>query len=344
MERIAKETPKPCFAVEFDLSSKICQDCEVQQQCFEALGVRRNKITLDKVVFSVVPPEYGLSTLDTADDPELSNIERTYMVCHQTIFGCRPRDSVGKHKRAVIAKFREAGCSIRLFMLTNMLAYKLQREIRAETEEGNSSTRYRAVLFTHASAIKRVNAYRDLCRKEFGTFDLKSLDTLTESDYAEADLEKRMLRSEIDAGKFIMGYKIRHSGPAWEALYLSEETMLDPYWLATEDTYEKTILNPYLAGNKGSKDEARLRYSVTQIVAQMKKKKDWGIAVFQARERIMQKAVVQVLNAYSFDPRDFETDQEVITNPLEFWVFVARAAQQFNCIKFLEGESSMFKR
>lgn len=343
MERIAQPVPKPCYAVEFDLSSPICQECEFQQQCFDALGARKHKITLNKVEFKLVPKSYGLDNV-TVEDPELPTIERTYLVCHQTIFGRRPKDRISQHKNLLLRNVKLAGCSIRLFMLANMIGFKQQQKQIAENTDRSVKHYYSAVLFTHANSIERVNMYREMCRKEFGTFDLSALDTLTEGGYAENDVERRLSMSEITAAKFLVGFKLRNGGPPWKYLYDSLEFQLDPYWLATEPSYRDTVLKAYLGGERGSKAINNHRYSVTQIIAQMKKKKDWAIAIFQARERIMPRSVSEVLHHFGFHEEDFEIDQEPITSTTDFWVFVARAMQHIHCIRYLEGDRSVFKR
>lgn len=343
MERIAQSVPKPCYAVEFDLSSQVCRECEFQADCFEALGVRKQKISLDKVEFTLVPKGYGLSRIP-CDDPELPTIERTYIVCHQTIFGRRPKDKIGKHLNSILANVKKSKASIRMFMLANMVAYQQQQRLVAERTEKGEKEFYSTVLFTYANSVSRVEMFREMCQKEFGTFNLSSLDTLTEGGYAENDIERRMEHSEITAARTLIGYKIRNSGPGWKALYEHQELTLDPYWLATEKTYEETILKPYWAGDKGTKMLANHRYSVTQVMAQMKKKKDWAIAIFQARERVMPGCVSRVLHHFGYLPKDFEVNQVPVVSVMEFWVEVARAIQHVECIRYIDGDRSVFKR
>jgi hypothetical protein len=343
MERIAQPVPKPCYAVEFDLSSPVCQECELQRQCFEALGVRKQKVTLDKVEFSLVPKDFGLSKIKL-DDPELPTIERTYIVCHQTIFGRRPKDKIGQHLNSFLANVRKSKASIRMFMLANMVGHQQQQQTVAERTEREAGKYYSAVLFTHANAVTRVEMYREMCQKEFGTFNLSALDTLTEGGFAENDLERRMEHSEVTAARTLIGWKIHKGGPGFAALYDHQELTLDPYWLATEPSYEETILKPYRDGNKGTAMQARHRYAVGQVRAQMKKKKDWAIAVHQARERVMPGCVVRVLHFFGYHPKDFEVENVPQTNAMEFWTSVARVIQHVECIRYLDGDRSVFKR
>jgi hypothetical protein len=343
MERIAQSVPKSCYAVEFDLSNQVCQQCEFQQSCYEALGARKHRITLDKVEFTLVPSEFGISKIP-CDDPELPTIERTYVLCHQTIFGRRPKDKIGKHLNSILANVRKSKASIRMFMLANMVGYQQHQKTVAAHVDREEKKYYNTKLFTYANSVTRVAMYQEICQKEFGTFNLSSLDTLTEGGYAENDIERRMEHSEMTAARAVIGHKIHRGGPPWEAVYESQELTLDPHWLATEKTYKTTIIAPYLAGNRGSKVQASHRYSVLQVEAQMKKKKDWAIAIFQARERVMPGVVSRVLHHFGYLPKDFEFEQKPVTAAMDFWVNVAQAIQHVECLRFIDGDRSVFKR
>jgi hypothetical protein len=343
MERIAQPVPKPCYAVEFDLTNPVCRECEFQTGCYEALGVRKHKITLEKVEFELVPKGFGITKIP-CDDPELPTIERTYILCHQTIFGRRPKDKIGQHLSSILTNVRKSKASIRMFMLANMVAYQQQQRLIAEKTASSEKMYYSSLLFTYANSVSRVEMFREMCQKEFGTFSLSSLDTLTEGGYAENDIERRMEHSEVTAARTLIGYKIRNGGPGWAQVYEHQELTLDPHWLATEKTYEDTILKPYWAGDKGTKAQASHRYSVCQVLAQMKKKRDWAIAVFQARERMMQPCISRVLHSFGYGVKDFEVEQVPVTSAMDFWLGIARVIQHVECIRYIDGDRSVFKR
>jgi hypothetical protein len=344
MERTAKPVPKPCYALEFDLRKSMCQECEFQRACYEDLGMRQNRITLDKVVFKLVPTSYGLTDIDMGDDPELPHLENLYLICHETVFGCQPHDSVRRHKAEIIAKFRQAkNTSMRLFMLANMVAHQQWEITVAERMNRKAKNWFHAKLLTSDQAITRLDAYRDMCRKAFGSFDIGSLSLLTDGEYEKTDIEKKMLHSEITAARRLVQFKIGRGGPGLEHLYHWEELTLDPYWLATEPTYMETVLKPHLAGKKGTRTINNHRHSVTQVIAEMKRKRDWGIAIFQARERVMQSALGTVLHQWGFDRQDFEFDQETVENVMDFWAFVGRAIQHVHCLRYVDGEDETLR-
>jgi hypothetical protein len=360
MERIAKSVPKPCYALEHDLTTDVCRQCHVQKECFEAMGSRRQKVTLDKMTFKLVPASFGLHDTDMGEDPELPQIERTYALCYYTVFGRRPKDKIGQHKNLVIRKFRQAGCSLRLFMLANMVGHQ-QREITVAAKmQREPKNTFSAALLTTEQSITRLDMYREMCRKSFGTFDLGALDTLTKGGYAENDIEKRMLHSEVTAARVAVAYKVAKGGPGFvDHVYRCEELTLDPYWLATEPTYLKNVLKPHLDGQHGTKAINNHRHSVTQVLSQMKRKREWAIAVFQARERIMQQAIGTVLHGQGFLPIDFEFDEvyrvnfEVkkiidddiekvkfleIESVMQFWADIGKAIQHVHCLRFVANE------
>lgn len=343
MERIAQSVPKSCYAVEFDLSNPVCQECEFQKSCYDALGGRKQLVPLDRVEFTLVPKEYGLSKIP-CDDPELPTIERTFILCHQTIFGRRPKDKIGKHLNSIMSNVRKSGVAIRMFMLTNMVAHQQHQRTVAEHTDREEKKFYHPKNMIYEHSIKRVEMYREMCQKEFGTFNLSSLDTLTEGGYAENDIERRMEHSEFTAARSLVGHKIHRGGPQWLAVYDSQELTLDPHWLATEKTYEDTILTPYKAGNKGSTAQASHRYSTLQVLREMKRKKDWAIAVFQARERVMPGVIRRVLHHFGYRPNDFEIGREPVEKAMDFWVSVAQAIQQVECLRYIDGDRSVFRR
>lgn len=338
MERTAKSAPKPCYALEFDLSTSMCQECEFQKSCFESMGMRRNRLTLDKLIFKLVPKGYGLSDIDMGEDPEIPQLEATYLLCYKTVFGTTARDSTRRYENEIIANFRKTKSSLRLFILANMVAHQQRQITVAAKMQREAKHWFSAELLTNAQAITRLDDYRDMCRKAFGTFDIGSLSLLTNGEYEHNDIEKKMLHSEITAARSLVSYKIGHGGTGLAHVYDREELTLDPFWLATETTYMKTVLEPHMKGRKSTKAVNNHRHSVTQVIAEMKRRRDWSIAIFQAREHIMQPALRSILHAWGFEPNDFEFEGETVDNPMDFWVFVSRAIQHVHCLRYASGE------
>lgn len=347
MQRIAKSVPKPCYALEFDLTNSMCQACEFQHACFKDMGARRDCTNLSRVAFKLVPKEYGLSDIDMGEDPEIPQLENLYMICHQTVFGRKPKDKVAPYRDAIIAMFRQTSASMRLFMLANMVAQQQWEMTVAAKLNRSARNGFYAKLLTTPKAITRLDEYRDMCRKSFGSFDIGSLSLLTDGEYEKNDIDRKMLHSEITAARKVIGFKISNAGQPYQHLYHWEELTLDPHWLATEPSYEETVLKPHRAGNKGTTTVNNHRHSVAQVLREMKRRRDWSIAVFQARERAMQPALSAVLHTWGFMPNDFEIDKESLleiqANPMKLWVWLGRAIQHVFCLRYALGEDAKLR-
>ena len=195
-----------------------------------------------------------------------------------------------------------------------------------------------------ASAVKRARMYAEMCNREFGSFKLPALSSLVNEDFVNASLEKHMLHSEVVAGKFIVGHKMLHGGPVWDLLFDTHELTLDPYWLAIDETYLTQVFYPYLDKKSGTDQIQQHRFSVKQVLGHLKKYSTAAQNTFHIREKIMPEAVAEVLNSFGHQPDDFSIDPEPVTKPLEFWVYLGRAMQQFQCLLYLEGQPSFLSR
>lgn len=306
------------------------------------MRTRLNRVSLDKAVYRILPEAYAMRFNIEADDPETPELQRVYILCHTTIFGKEPTDyNMGKHREAVLTNIRKSGCSLRLFLLANMIGHqRMQQETVAKTALAKTKP-FRLSMLAAPKALERASMYAELCRKEFGTFTLSTLSVLSETNYEASDLEKRLLDSEITAGRWLVGHKIIHGGPPYELFYESEEMNLDPYWLAIDDSYKTLVLDKK---PRTSQALQRHRYSVVQSIGFLKRHKNVAIAVFRARQQIMPKAVASVLEHFGYQPYDFEIEDKPITNPLELWVTLGRAIQHFNLLNYLHGEKSIFNR
>lgn len=343
-ERVAQEAPLPCYGVEFRISDPRCVECPHQKGCITQMGRRADMLTLDKIEFKLVPKKFDLPDVNEMVDPETPHVERIYIICHQTVFGKRPQDKIGQHKNSLVKNARAAKSSLRMFMLACMVGHLTDRKLAIEhNADYVQKEKFTARRLSLGSAVKTVEMYRKICQREYGSFDISSLDMVVDGSYADNDLERQMLQSEIAAGKQVIGYKLVSGGPPERSLYSTSELSLDPHWLATETTYEKTVFAEHINGVRGTQMENRHRYAVVQVKQAMKRRKDFAIGVFQTRERVMARAVKSVLYHFGHQPHDFEIVNEPVTNVMELWVFIARAMQHWHCLRYLDGERSLFK-
>lgn len=304
---------------------------------------RLNRIPLSKATFRVLPEAYELRFNIEASDPELPELQRVYILCHTTIFGREPTDyNMGKHRQAILNNVRKADCSLRLFILANMIGHqRMEAEMVAKTPLHRTKP-FKVYMLSGNRALERASMYAELCRKQFGTFTLTSLSVLSETNYEANDIESRILNSEVTAGRWLVGHKIIHGGPPYDLFYECEEMNLDPYWLAIEDSYKKLVLDR--KDIRTSQELRRHRYSVVQSIGFLKRHRNVAVAVFRARQQMLPQAVAKVMDHFGYKPDDFETEDKAITNPLELWVTLGRAIQHYNLLNYLQGGKSIFNR
>lgn len=334
--------PLPCFAQEFNAADPKCADCAHTVECQRYMRTRLNRVPLSKATFHILPVAYELRFNIEADDPETPELQRVYILCHTTVFGKEPTDySMGRHREAILTNVRKADCSLRLFLLANMLGHqRMEKEFAAKTALAKSKP-FKLHMLSEHKALERARMYAELCRKEFGTFTLSTLSVLSETNNDANDIEQRLLNSEITVGRWLVGHKMIHGGPPYDLLYECEEINLDPYWLAIDDNYKKLVLDKEV---KSSQELRRHRYSVVQSVSYLKRHRNIAIAVFRARQQMMPQAITRVLDYFGYQVDDFEIEDKPVTNPLELWVLLGRAIQHFNLLNYLSGEKSIFNR
>jgi hypothetical protein len=344
LELTPVQKPLPCYSLEYNKADPRCKACPHKTGCIQHSGSRADKIPLSKAVFKLVPESYAKAYDFDMEDPELPHIQRTYFNCYDTIFNKPAPDDVTRFAKELLASARRAQCSLRLYMLANMVGHRETQKLRCTKTEQALPRPYRAKMLLGATALTRARMYAEMCNKEFGTFALSSLSTLAEENFEDDSLESSMLHSETVAGKYIVGWKIKHGGPAWESLFEANELTLDPYWLAIDETYLTQVLQPYLDNKCGAEQIQQHRFSVIQALGYLKKHSTAAVNAFHVRETIMPKAVAEVLHHYGHAPDDFDIDSDPITNPLEFWVYIGRALQHFQCLLYLEGKPSLLSR
>lgn len=341
-ELVPVQKPLPCYSLEYNKADPRCQECPHQDGCILHSGSRAYKIPVSRVTFKLVPEAYHEAYNIDLEDPELPHIQRSYFNCYEAVFSRSPSDDMTRFSKEVVDAARSTQCSLQMYMLAVMVGHRQAQKIRMEKTGQALPRPFRAKMLTGAVARKHANMYMEMCSNEFGTFALAAMSSLVNEDFDASTIEKKMLHSEVTAGKFIVGYKMRNGGPPWEALFDAQELTLDPYWLAIDNTYWREIFEPYQKEKRGTEAIKQHRFSVGQVMGHLKGHRTAAINAFRARESIMGKAIVEVLNYYGYRGDDFIIDPEQITEPLEFWVFLGRAFQHFQCLLYLEGERSIF--
>lgn len=341
MERTPQKAPLPCYGLENNTLDPRCQACPHSVGCRELMGSRLDKVPLDRLTFDIVPKSFRLEAFEM-DDPELPHLRRLYTDCYMSVFRKNPVGNAFLAKEAIAANARRAKCSVRMFLLANMVAHKVhQAEIIEHTEKARPSTFNPKSLATKFS-VKRAEKYQAMCADEFGTFSLTSLAVLTDSEDKD-DMESIMLNSEITAARWIVRYKIKNGGPPEQPMYESEELRLAPEWLAIEDSYINLILRPYIDRKiKSTEAIEQHRFNVFQVHCYYKRHLNHQKLAFTTRQRILPEALKHVMSAFNHRPGDFLHPRTPVTDLMGFWKSLGLTIRHYHCWLYLEGEQSYF--
>lgn len=349
MERIPQKAPLPCYALEHDKLDPKCQACPHEVSCRKHMGSRVDKVPLDRVKFDLTPADAPDKYKDSLrkevfemDDPELPHLQRLYCDCFLSVFHKNPTDNVSQYREEVALNARKVRCSVRMYMLANMVAHKVHEQTVNANSEKQRTAAFRAKLLTGDFAIKRATMYQEMCNDRFGTFSLTSLAVLTDEDDKD-DIEATMLRSEVRAARWLVRYKIFNGGDGITALYENEELHLAPEWLAIEQTYVDAILKPYAAKTiRGTEAVEKHRFNVIQVHGHYKRNMGSQKLAWISRQRVMPDAVQQVVASFNHRPDDFLYPRTLVTNPLEFWQTFALTLRHYHCWLYLNNEPSFF--
>jgi hypothetical protein len=313
--RVAVDVPLRCYGVEYERSDQVCQKCPHMKGCRLVSVVRRGKVNLSKVEFDFVPADLSKFAVQETDD-----VEALYKLCYRLVFEGEEPDSLRRFKdpeQHLILAAEEARCSMRLFIMCVMLA-------RKQLAPG---TRFFATYLLAKGATNLVKDFRDMARDKYGTFDNDTLATLTGGDEVTR-ARHRMMNSEILAGMWIIGHKLRFSGSPTDKLYADNELKLDPVWLCLEPTYYQWHDDhpPISAAIQ------KHRSNVHRANGQLRKRKDVATAHFELRSSSFKQVVADVLDKHGYRLEDFEAP-EIVTDAVKFWSRLGLAIQHMNCLK-----------
>lgn len=304
----------------------MCSSCKYRTDCISAMGCRRNKVSLAKAQFKLVP-EILQTSLDIAN-PE-NNVHTLFYSCHDAIFGkpCKYRIPTGGVDK-IVGAAEQADCGLKLFITTVMMAHH---------EASPFEPFYPNMLFGQ-SAVKKVKFYRTACRERYSHFDIGAFNQLRGRSQESDDLEAKMLRSEILFGDLILGYRLRSDESPFQKIYQLRELGFDPVWLAIEGTY-KEVLERHAKSEEPVTDVlSTLRHNVFQVKKSLKSNKPRLIETFKLRESIMPRAIQQVLSYHKVSINDFEIEDESVVSASKFWLVLGKALNHFYCWRAVDGD------
>ena len=269
-----------------------------------------------------------------AQDPERASLQALYARCYQTIFETQPRDRIDRRPESSAQVLddacQETGCSLRMFMLSAMLAHR----------ETMPQLTFYANMLMGPAAKKRAMLYRGACAKLFGTFDLTALNNLTQRA-PTAGVDARLLNSEILAGEWIVGYKLRFSGSYGAPFYAARELSLDPYWLAIEPSYLNLVLVPTRDTRTDMPELDLHRFNVCQTIHALKRNKAQARDLFNRRAEAAPEALRRVLGHFGFKVDDFHTHSLEVTDMLKCWGQLALAIKTALVARLVDGDTSV---
>jgi hypothetical protein len=192
-------------------------------------------------------------------------------------------------------------------------------------------------MLSGEAAGRRVRRYRTEVEEQYGVFNDKTLDTYATESVSGQTYESKLLQAEIQAGSWIVGYKVKKGGPPEEAFYAANEMVMSDLWLAIEPSYYSVLL-AWNTDRKGTVEQNKQRMRVAKLIVQLRRRSKQAMAVFKAREFIMPKAIQKVLTDRGFTPDKFYLPQDKVwTSTFLFWARLGLAIQHYWCWEYLHG-------
>lgn len=342
MLQVPQKAPLPCYGLKHNRADPMCQQCPHFDGCLEHMGSRADKVPLNRVKFNILPDKFRQHIYDL-HDPELPFLQRIYSDCFLSVFKRNPTDNVGMHKDKIAANARAASCSVRMFMLANMVAHEVHEKQVIDHTEKQRAAPFRVKLLTGDFAIKRAQTYQQLCRDRYGSFSLTSLDILSKKDRYSADAA--MEDNETTAALWIVRFKIFNGVPpdqTFLTFYESNEFQMAPEWLALEEYYERLIFLPHKEKPTGTEAIKQHRFNVGMVYGHYKKHPKLAREAWLSRQAALPDTLSTVLSQFGYRPEDFLYPRDPITDIMKFWLELGMVIRHNQCWKYLEGEPSLF--
>lgn len=328
------ETPLECYGSEYDEEDSVCIACPHKEGCYAALGSRAGRVPLSRLQFDLCP-----EAIRPKRDSITVRLQAVYMDSYYRYYDRLPKSKISRDDAsAIISLAKTYGVSP-----ANYIRY-----VSAIYSEAYVSLPLSIKKLTNATIASNLDPYREAVIGVYGIFNLEALEKmLFGSVRSTSDM---MFMSEVYAGAWIVGKKLRSGSDAVEELLLKHELRLNPAWLAIEESYLELIYRPHIEAMNIATDIPRSilshRKAVSVETANLKNRTGgWSLARhrFLAREEIMPAAIKKVLRAFHMTPDDFEMLDEPVTDTLLFWSRLGTALQHFYCLRYIEGDDSSMR-
>lgn len=312
---MAVQTPLRCYGLEYQSGDPVCQKCPHRDGCQRVSTVRRGKVPLSRVEFNLLP-----SSLEETQIKGQDNVEKLYQTLYTLVYPGQQPDSLYKHKDAehrLRAISDEVGCSPRLYILCCLLA---RRTLCPDA-------RFFANYLFAKNSSKLVEEFKDMAKEKYGSFDYESLSQLTGGDELTR-ASARIRNSEVLAGRWILGYKIKRAGSPIDAFYSENEIRLDPIWLALEPSY----IDFHNKFDGISESIRNHRMETRRVWRWLRKNRHVAVNYYEHRSRLFKDSVAEVLGFYGYALDDFESPP-LVHDAMKFWGRLALAIQHVGCLR-----------
>lgn len=287
---------------------------------------QQKRTTLDKIEFNLIPTDLPQPYRDDDVDLNYQTASDIYRRTYRLVYHKWPEIALGQRWETVVKNAQTAKMSFRSFITFVLAGYKLTHPY----------TPFFVNNLTAPSAVEGIAELRKVCLEKFNVEDAEALGMVL--DIVLDNIDDYMFTSEVAFGSWIVGSKLKTSGNPTPHFYASKELSQYRYWLAVEPTYHRCILIPYLDKAFGSEEEKKYRHIVVQDIGLLKRRPTLASTVFNARSRIMLKALKHVLSFHGVTPDCFTYPVEPVYESYPFWNGLGLALQHFEALKAVSGE------
>lgn len=322
MERVAQVTSRqPCFGVEY-APDRTCAQCPYVTKCADFVG---QHVPLSTLKFNFTPELLDKSIVEPSE-VNSRVVEDIFRRSFYRVYRAWPKQGVGNGWELVLANARTSKLPLETFITTIILSWHITRP----------KTVFPVTMLTKPLAPDKVMEYARICRDTKGHAGTGALAELFEIDMAGVD--DKMLRSEIQWGNSIIGWRLHKGSFNLSTLYDELEQTLDPYWLAIEPTYTDHVLKPYRMGElKTSNLQRDIRSDVIQHIGLLKRRSRLASTMFAVRAKIMHRAVHSVLDKWDHKPDHFTHMNVTVTDATRFWNVLSLAVLHNECIRAVDS-------
>lgn len=258
--------------------------------------------------------------LDTAR-PRASTV---YARCYQAVFPGERADNLSRHAdydRKLTAAAAEAGCGVEAYIMARMLMHK----------SIVGSGRFFAGSLFSVTAPRAVREARLAAIEARGSGDTATLGGFLGVTDVLTKLAARVTESDELVGRWVVGYKRAKPGRPDASLYQLREYVLNPYWLAIEQSYATWLTGPDVPQTA---ELTTHRDKVREARGYLQKNKALTAKLCRLRSDRFIRVVERVVGQYGYQLDDFMAPSPV-RHAVKFWGRLGLAIQQLDCLELV---------